>query len=267
MAFIQVNVFSNALMRQIALNVILPMDVIDYSGKKKKKKDYRTLYLLHGATGNYMDWVLNTGIYRYAEQYQLAVVMISGENEFYQNYPEYHNNYEDFVGRELVELTRNMFHLSERKEDTFIGGYSMGGYGALHAAFSYPDTFGAVIGLSNAIIFEMAKSWTNDYYSFLKTPDYMRHCFGDLEKAEQSEKNLVVQVRRMAETHTVFPKIFLSCGQEDHLYEPNLEFYKLLKELGITAAFERTHGKHDWDFWDYALKCGMEWLTREGREE
>lgn len=78
------------------------------------------------------------------------MVMPSGDNAFYVDQPKGHNNYGEYIGQELVRLTRKMFPLSRKREDTFIGGLSMGGYGALRNGLKYSDTFGAVIALSGA---------------------------------------------------------------------------------------------------------------------
>lgn len=153
MALLQVNYLSKALFRTVPLYVILPSDKIDYrtfdyaNGKTKK---YKTLYLLHGLLGDCSDWVNGTRIRRWAEEKNLAVVMPSGDNAFYIDYPKTKNNYSDFIGRELVEVTRNMFPLSDKREDTYIAGLSMGGYGALRNGIVYSDTFSHVAGFSSA---------------------------------------------------------------------------------------------------------------------
>ncbi len=66
-----------------------------------------------------MDWVNGTRIQRFAEMNDLVVVMPSGENSFYVDMPNGSDNYGDFIGRELVELTRKIFPLSHKREDTF----------------------------------------------------------------------------------------------------------------------------------------------------
>ena len=43
-----------------------------------------------------------------------------------------------------------MLPLSTKREDTFIGGISMGGYGALYNGFKYRDTFSKVAAFSPA---------------------------------------------------------------------------------------------------------------------
>ena len=67
MAFIQMNLMSETLVRPVPINVILPADKPVMPGTPKRPdKPFKTLYLLHGVFGNYSDWVCNTRIQRYA---------------------------------------------------------------------------------------------------------------------------------------------------------------------------------------------------------
>ena len=65
----------------------------------------------------------------------LALVVVTGDRSFYVDKPEWGDNYGKFIGEELVEITRSLLPLSRKKEDTFIGGISMGGFGALINGF------------------------------------------------------------------------------------------------------------------------------------
>ncbi len=155
MALLQVNYVSKALFRSVPLNVVLPTDKIldfesfDYAMKPGQK--FKTLYLLHGLIGNYTDWISGSRIQRWAEERNLAVVMPSGDNAFYVDNIHGGDRYGEFIGKELVEMTRLMFPLSDKREDTFIAGLSMGGYGAIRNAIKYSDTFSCVAGLSSAV--------------------------------------------------------------------------------------------------------------------
>ena len=69
-------------------------------------KKFKTLYLLHGIFGNYTDWVCGTRIQRWAQDHDLAVIMPSGENKFYVDNENLHEYYSQFIGEELVSITR-----------------------------------------------------------------------------------------------------------------------------------------------------------------
>ena len=154
MALLQVNFVSSSLKRTVPIQVILPVDkIFGDADSNADPAPFKTLYLLHGLLGNYTDWVSNTRIQQWAEAKNLAVVMPSGDNSFYIDQLTPNNDYGNFIGKELVEITRKMFPLSRKREDTFIAGLSMGGYGAIRNGLTYGETFSHIAGLSSAVYF------------------------------------------------------------------------------------------------------------------
>lgn len=265
MALIQVNLFSRSLMRTVPVNVILPVDKMIFPGMKAREdKPYKTLFLLHGIFGNYTDWVTGTRIQRFAEEHDLCVVMPSGDNAFYVNQEGMNNNYEDFVAVELVALMRKMFPLSHDKEDTFIGGLSMGGYGAMRLGLKYCDTFGYIVSLSGAFNMEEMTKSRRDADFILHSRNYLEAVFGDLAELLQSDKNPMYLAKQMHAAGTPFPKVYMACGENDSLLSANREMAQVLKDCGCDLTFEIDPGAHEWDFWDSHIKRGIEWLPTEG---
>ncbi len=264
MALIQMNLLSQSLMRTVPVNVILPADKMLFPGMKQREdKPYQTLYLLHGVFGNYTDWITGTRIQRYAQEHDLAVVMPSGDNAFYLDHPRRGDNYGEFIGKELVSLTRKIFPLSKRREDTFIGGLSMGGYGALRNGLKYQETFGYILVLSSALVLEEAVQRTEDDSFLLNSKAYAQECFGNLEQALESDVNPKYIVKQLKKQGAPLPKIYMACGSEDGLKGVNREFASFLKENGAEVFYEEGPGGHDWDFWDAYIKKGIEWLPAE----
>lgn len=264
MALIQVNLLSQSLMRTVPVNVILPVDKMIFPGMPRREdKPFKTLYLLHGIFGNYTDWVAGTRIQRYAEEHDLCVVMPSGDNAFYVNQEAQNNNYGDFIGRELVELTRKMFPLSHEREDTFIGGLSMGGYGAMRAGLKYPETFGCIVGLSSAFHLEEMAALKGDSGFILHNRSYAQAVFGDLDKLLGSDKDPKALAKALVQSGKALPGIYLACGDKDSLLPANREMAALLEKLGFPVTFEVGPGNHEWDFWDTYIKKGIQWLPTE----
>lgn len=264
MAYIQMNFFSKTLMRQVPVNVILPVDKLLWPGMPvREDKPYKTLYLLHGIFGNYTDWVVGSRIQRYAEENDLVVIMPSGDNGFYIDQPLTHNFYGEFVGKELVEITRKMFPLSHKREDTYIGGLSMGGYGAIRNGLKYHDTFGAIIALSAAIHMDGFQKCTNEAPIFFERRDYVEELFGDLDKLSESDKDPKYLVEQLIKEKAQIPAIYMACGKEDSLLSYNQDFVKFLQDKNVTVTYEEGPGNHEWDFWDTYIKKGIEWLPLE----
>jgi S-formylglutathione hydrolase FrmB len=255
---------SKVLGRTVPMNVILPVDKMAFPGMTVgENKPYKTLYLLHGVLGNYTDWVSGTNIHRWAESKDLAVVMPSGDNMFYVDNRSGHNNYGEFIGEELVDITRKMFPLSNRREDTFIAGLSMGGYGALRNGLKYYDKFGYIAGLSSALETENLVNRTNENLLFFMNRSFSEGIFGDLTKVIDSDMNPKWLARKLIEKQENIPKIYMACGDKDFLLEANRDFRSYLKNIGIDVMYEEGPGGHDWDFWDQYIKKVLNWLPLE----
>lgn len=264
MALIQVNFMSKTLMRTVPVNVILPVDKMVFPGMPvREDKPYKTLYLLHGVFGNYTDWVSGTNIQRWTEENDLAVVMPSGDNMFYVDNIKANNYYGEFIGRELVEITRKMFPLSHKREDTYIAGLSMGGYGAIRNGLKYHETFGCIAGLSSALIIDGIENRTDDVPFFIESRSYAEACFGDLTQVAESDMNPKWLAKKLVEEKIDMPKIYMACGEEDFLLNANEDFKNYLEKLGIEVTYEVGPGAHEWDFWNTYIKKVIEWLPLE----
>lgn len=261
MALLQVNFISKSLFRAVPMNVILPVDKMFRTTNVTENKPFKTLYLLHGLLGNYTDWVSNTRIQQWAEAKNLAVIMPSGDNAFYVDNTT--SNYGEFIGEELVEMTRKMFPLSHKREDTFIAGLSMGGFGAIRNGLKYHENFGYIAGLSSAVhLFEQpfdapGRNVTNE-----------DSWFGSMEEAVKTDKNPRVALQNLMEKKkqdpsVELPKIYLACGTEDGLIGPNRIYRDLFRENGFDLTYEEGPGMHNWDFWNDQIQKVLRWLPLE----
>src|SRR5213080_4930690 len=108
------------------------------------------LYLLHGLSDDDTIWLRRTSIERYVAPLGLAVVMPQVHRSFYTDQAS-GGNYWTFLSEELPELVGTLFRVSQRREDTFVAGLSMGGYGAVKWALRQPDRFAAAASLSGGL--------------------------------------------------------------------------------------------------------------------
>ena len=263
MAQLNVNFFSKTLMRQVAFTAVVPVDKFIFappSAQPEEKKPFKTLYLLHGIFGNCTDWLSATRIQDYANDHNLAVIMPSGDNAFYVDNPKTGNLYGEFIGRELVEFTRDLFPLSREREDTFIAGLSMGGFGAIRNGLKYSEIFGYVAGLSSGFVLDMAVNSTNEEPLFFRRRDYYEAIFGDLDKLMETDINPRKIIKDLVDSGAPIPELYVCCGTEDFLLEPNRDFNKFLNDNGIKHTYIEGPGGHDWDYWgEYILKV-IKWL-------
>ncbi len=267
MAIFRISFMAETLGRTVPLTVILPTDKVYFGDMPRREpgKPYKTLYLLHGILGDDTDWLYGTRIARWAAEKDLCVVMPSGENMFYVDQPDTGNRFGEFIGRELVEFTRKTFPLSHKREDTYIGGLSMGGYGAMRNGLKYSDTFGAIIGLSSAFLVDESLMIVNPNPTFPSDrQEYKKAVFGqDLEAAIASDKNPYVLIRQHLEQKKEIPAIFMACGKDDFLLSKNQKFVSFLRENNVPVHYVEAPGNHEWDFWDTHIKEALEWLPLE----
>ena len=270
MAQFSIHFYSNVLHRNTTFQMVIPNDKRSDGfppapEQVQLQKKMKTLFLLHGYTGDAGNWVPEW----LCEQYNFAIVIPSGENSFWLDAEATGHQFATFVGRELVDYVRRTFGLAMSREDTYLMGFSMGGFGALHTAFQFPEIFGKTAALSSALIHhEVAEmkpgggkdgKGGNDVANYA----YYRECFGEPSKVLESDANPETLVKKIKAgtlktsdgSKAVMPEIFMACGTEDFLLEPNRAFHAFLEEEGVKHVYMESKGIHDMNFWqEYAAK-------------
>ena len=266
MALLHCNFMSRSLGRPVPIQVVLPTDKMAGPQGQAPQGLFKTLYLLHGIFGDETDWVCGTRLQSWAQDRNLAVVMPAGENSFYVDNPRASRLYGTYIGKELVDFTRRTFPLSAKREDTFIGGLSMGGFGAIVNGLQNPETFGAVCALSSALILDSMME-NKEYTDFLMTnKGYYESVFGDLDQVRGSDMDYDALAEKVAK-EPVKPRFYMACGTEDGLIGVNRAFRDHLQGLGFDVTYEEGPGVHDWYFWDKYILKAMEWLPLDRPEQ
>ncbi len=264
MSIINIEFFSGALLRPVSFRVFLPNDVrippSELASNPHYQRPAKTLFLLHGYTNNSGEWFYGSSARYLAEKYNLALVCPNGENGFYLNGGATGSRYCDFVGQELVEYMRKTFGLAGGPEDTFIGGLSMGGFGALHTAFAFPENFGKTIAMSSALLIHELPKIQPGQDNGVANYEYYRRCFGDLSQVEESDANPETQILKLKQESKKIPDIFMVCGTEDFLIERNRAFYRFLQQEGVPVFYEESPGTHNMQFWDAKLEPAIRWM-------
>ena len=142
----------------------------------------------------------------------------------------------------------------------------MGGFGALRNGLKYSETFGCLASLSGAMVVDHIAERTDDVPFFIDSRSFARSIFGDLDKAEESDKNPKWLVKKLKEEGKDIPRIYLTCGLQDSLLEANREMRDFLKEQGADVTYVEGEGAHEWDFWNRSIKDVLEWLPLEGSQ-
>lgn len=259
MSLVQVNFVSKKLTRAVTFNAIIPM---------KSEQPLKTLYLLHGAVGDHNDYLNETRIKRWALEKNLAVIMPAGENNFYIDQAFKNEYYGEFIAEELVGFTRKMFPLSNRREDTFIAGLSMGGYGALVNGLKYHETFSRIGAFSPGTF--LTQLWDNpqslaDRRMFSLA--FFDAIFNDISTIKDSDRDYYYLTDQLIAKKVEMPSIYLPIGKQDFLLENVRDFYHEIKNKPIDIDYIEDEGGHDWEFWDRHLKKFIDWLPLESSQE
>lgn len=257
--------YSMAQFGQVNIAYVIPNDIppIMTQGNPHFQRPMKTLYLLHGVSGNESDWEYNGIAEDIAGRYTMAVIMITAGNNFYLDRKATGCQYGTFAGQEVVEYTRKLFGLSDKKEDTYIGGLSMGGFGALHTGLAYSETFGGIIALSSALIIHEINGMKPGFQNDIANYEYYAEVFGDLDKLEESDANPEVLYSRLKAQGKEIPPIYMAIGTEDFLYEHNQIMKKFLEDNKADFIYEEGPGIHDWVFWNNYITKGVEWILNK----
>jgi len=259
----EVNFYSEVLTLRSTMYVLLPQRTLAET-KSKLTPKYRTLYLLHGHTDDHTVWMRATSIERYVEGLNLAVVMPAVNLSFYTDMV-HGGNYWQFISEEVPAVVRDMFSLSDKREDNFVAGLSMGGYGAFKLALTHPERFAAAASLSGALDVRetvRAHGRTEDK-AFLAQ---MRNIFGDVSKVYNSKHDLFTLAKEIAQS-PVKPRLYQCCGTEDFLYADNVSFRDHVRKLPLDLTYEEGPGEHVWSYWDKMIQNVLAWMFPKAKNQ
>ena len=245
MAHLRCDFFSDALGLSTSMTVLLPQQTSAQIGMEGVAAGgpAPVLYLLHGLSDDDTTWLRRTSIERYVAERGWAVVMPQVHRSFYTD-EVYGSRFWTFVSDELPRLVGSFFQVSTRREDTFVAGLSMGGYGALKLALRRPEQYAAAASLSGALdlaaLVGQGRWWPED-------PRMYERIFGS-GGAVGPDDDLLELVRRS--DPAALPALYACCGTEDELLPGNQAFHAACREAGVPLTTSWSPGEHEWGYWD-----------------
>ncbi|WP_020619665.1 alpha/beta hydrolase [Paenibacillus daejeonensis] len=257
MALIECRFFSETLKLSTSMTVILPQRTASQIGMDGKASTgrHQTLYLLHGLSDDDSIWLRRTSIERYASAYGLAVVMPQVHRSFYTDMKR-GDRYWTFLSEELPTLARSFFPLSDAREDNFVAGLSMGGYGAFKLALRKPEHYAAAASLSGAL--DVASLSTDPAHQHL-IGELFPLVYGD-EPIAGTDNDLLWLLQEQGKKPGPKPELFQCCGTEDFLYDSNLAFRDACRQTDYELAYHEGPGTHEWGYWDARIQDVLAWL-------
>lgn len=266
MARLQIDFFSQVLQVGTSIQVIYPERPRfgPAAAAPERPELPAVLYLLHGLSDDQTAWTRQTSIERYASAYNLVVVMPRVDRSFYANMA-HGPDYWDFVARELPRFIEETFQVSTAREDTFVAGLSMGGYGALKLALAFPERFAAAASFSGAVdLAELVRIAAAG-----GTEPRRRRTLGLIVGHEldgiAEEIDLFSLASRLASAGSPAPWLMMTCGTDDELLPHNERLHEHLGSLGIEHAYHTEPGGHVWGLWDRHVERFLKALEESGR--
>ncbi len=260
MGVIRYTFFSNALREQTNIMAILP------TWEPWKHKDgatplynnypkAKTLYILHGGSDDCSLYLRRTRIEEYASNHNIAVIFPEVRNSFYCNML-HGKNYFTYLTEELPTVVQNIFPLSDKSEDRYVLGNSMGSHGAFKWALNRPDFFAAATGMSGAgDLVELG------FYD--RMPDRVINAFGTVNDYRGSYNDFKFLYNKHLKEGTKLPRLYTCCGKQDMFYKGAKKFSMDAKAAGIPIYFEESDGNHDWNYWDKWLPVMLDHMLND----
>lgn len=246
---------SASMNRTLRAAVVLPERYV--KARKRDTQAFPVLYLLHGGSGSYRDWLTKVAdkmlVHQLADQYNLIIVLPDGDPiSYYFDSPLIKNSqFETFITKELIDQIDNTYRTVRDRKGRIIAGLSMGGHGAMFLAARHPDLYAAAGSMSGVMNIhtatwkvpaDFAKSRAENFARLLGPPKE-----GNAPYPGYTMVTLADQLKKNG-----LPLIF-DIGVDDFLIEGNRDLHKQLVENKTPHDYTERPGAHTWEYWENAL--------------
>ena len=221
------------------------------SYKKKKNGPFPVLYLLHGYSGNFSNWLKvppqKDLLQTMADKYQLIIVTPDGGygSWYYDSPVDQNSQYETFITQELRQEIEEKYRAIPERNSRFISGLSMGGHGALYLAARHPELYLAAGSMSGSL--NVAGI---DRKNLL--PSIEAVLGPKAENQRVYEANSIVHMVPQLKQSGV--QLMIDCGVDDFLIEDNRELHRRLVYEKVPHEYTERPGAHSWAYWGNALE-------------
>ena len=234
-----VSIFSNAMKKAYKAVVIKP------DGYADNNKRFETVYLLHGHSGNFSNWIKLVPVLKtHADQFQLIIVCPDGNRDsWYFNSPIVDSiRFETYIAEEVPAYVDANYKSIAHRDARAITGLSMGGHGGLFLAMRHAGQFAACGSMSGALLVEYI---ADTKYGIDKV-------LGPLSTNKQTyiEHSVMNELQRFPSDSLA---IIMDCGVDDFVIEMNRMVHKKMVSLNIPHDYIERPGKHNWEYWRSAV--------------
>lgn len=211
------------------------------------------VYLLHGYSGSYNDWVLKApDLLQTVDENGFIVVCPDGAfGSWYFDSPvDSSMKYETNVALEIPQYIDAHYRTIVSRKARAITGLSMGGHGALYLAIKHTDIFGAAGSMSGGV----------DFRPFPDNWDIKKYLGDYASNKERWDKNVVVNLVDSLKNGEL--KLIFDCGVNDFFIQVNRDLHKKLLNHKIDHDYTERPGEHNWLYWNNSIKYQLLFFRR-----
>ena len=253
------SIYSDVLQDYRRYSVYLP------AGYDRSTRDYPVLYLLHGLSDTHTMWP------RRAHLREVMDLLVAGGTvcDMIIISPEAGGNietawngyfdmpgwkYESFFFEEFVPYIEKLYRAGGSKGKRAVAGLSMGGGGATSYGQRHSNMFCGVYAMSALMsipAYDMSNVSLTDKMGILTRSVIEHSCTRYVEEADNLRKD---SLRTVA--------WFVDCGDDDFLFDRNIEFFQAMRKAGIHCELRVRDGGHDYEYWHSALYTCLPFVSR-----
>ena len=221
------------------------------SYQKNRRTSYPVLYLLHGYSGNFSNWLKvpkpENLLQTLADRYQLIIVTPEGgfSSWYFDSPVDRESQYETFLTGELLQHVDGSYRTIQNRNGRFISGLSMGGHGALYLSARHPELYLAAGSMSGAVdISAIEQENLRESIEAVLGPKP--------ENLAHFQQNAVMHMLpQLKESGVAF---IVDCGVDDFLIGQNRELHRRMVYENIPHEYTERPGAHSWKYWSNALE-------------
>jgi S-formylglutathione hydrolase FrmB len=252
---------SRILARKVPYCIMLPPTYAQETARR-----YPVAYYLHGLGDNEQSlvnlggWAIYDRLMREKEIGEFVLVAPAGFESFYINSRDGKFRYEDFFLREFLPEMEKKYRIGTTRSQRGIMGVSMGGFGAMHYAFKYPEKFAVVSANMPALIEHLSSELSRELEQRL-----MGATFGNPPELPFYEKNSAFHLARTTPLPALKRMtIYFDCGARDRFgfNDGTKAMDKLLTQRGVPHEAHIYPGGHDWPYVLEHLAASLEAQSR-----
>ena len=250
-----IDVQSPSMNRTLRAAVVLPERYV--KAKKRDTQPFPVLYLLHGGSGSFRDWLTKTPdktlLQRLADQYNIIIVTPEGDpRSYYFDSPNVKTSqFETFISKELIERIDNTYRTVRDRKGRLIAGLSMGGHGAMFISSRHPELYAAAGSMSGVMNINTA-TWKIDPAFAKSRADNFTELLGPAQAGDTPYPGYTMVTLTDKLKANNLPLIY-DVGVDDFLIETNRDLHHRLVENKTPHEYIERPGAHTWEYWANAL--------------